>query len=378
MRNLRRRKNSFTDPAIESLEDRRLLTAEIVGQTLLVVGTEGPDTIEVTRDVDQFVVVENGGEPQSFSRFGLNRIQINGRGGADDLRTRGIPVVTVINGGDGDDYINSSRAQSFLRGNAGDDTIIGSGLRDVISGGSGNDFIRGQAANDVLGGGNGNDTILGTSGADEIDGGDGSDSILGGAGADDLFGGVGNDTIDGGDGSDVLRGSAGGDLIRGKSGADTLLGGGGSDTLEGGDGTDLLIGAGGRDLLVGGNGRDILTGGENRDTLMGGDGDDILIAGTEFLGVNDFTEVAAEWNSDNDYDQRVANIRNGSGREGSRLNGDQFLIGRNRNSFSTVFNDLGSIDQLMGEEGEDWFFVSENMGDDDTLDRTFGERREVI
>ncbi|MFK7822119.1 MAG: calcium-binding protein [Planctomycetaceae bacterium] len=381
MRNVRRRKNSFTEPAIESLEDRRLLTAEIVGKTLLITGTEGRDTILVTKENQRFVVVENGQEPQLFGPLGplgLTRIEINGLGGADHLQTKGVTVVSVINGGDGDDYIKAGKSANLLRGNAGDDTIIGSGLRDIISGGSGNDFIRGQADGDVIGGGNGNDTILGTSGADQIDGGNGNDSILAGAGADHVFGGIGNDTIDGSHGSDSLRGGGGRDVIKGKSGADTLLGGGGADELDGGDGTDLLIGAGGRDLLLGGNGRDLLTGGENRDTLMGGNDDDILIAGTEFLGAAELTQVAAEWNSDNDYDQRVANIRKGSGQQNSRLNGDQYLIGRNRNSFTTVFNDLGSIDQLMGEDGEDWFFVSENMGDDDTHDRGFGERREVI
>ena len=89
----------------------------------------------------------------------------------------------------------------------------------------------------------------------------------------------------------------------------------------------------------------------------------------ERLSPDDFVHVAAEWGSDHDYDQRGANIRKGSGRNNERLNGEHYLVGRERNAFTTVFNDFGRIDELMGEGGQDWFFVSEGVGDDDIHDR---------
>ncbi len=91
-------------------------------------------------------------------------------------------------------------------------------------------------------GGDGNDLLVGGFASDEIDGGNGTDRIWGGLGNDFLFGGSGNDFIYGREGSDVLIGGAGDDYLEGLDGADILIGGLGVDRVVGGSGDDILIG----------------------------------------------------------------------------------------------------------------------------------------
>lgn len=373
-----RRRRAEAQSATESLEKRTLLTADLNGNTLRVTGTNAPDDILVTREGGRIRVSEDGQETFSVAASQVNQIRIFGLAGGDTINTRDVGIRTIVEGGNGADTIRVGNAFNTVQGGAGDDTIIGFRGRDQLAGGGGDDYIRGQGSGDILRGGNGNDTLLGADGFDSIFGGNGNDFIRGADGDDTLLGEAGNDTIEGVDGDDSIRGGSGGDLISGNSGNDIVRGGTGADTLMGGDGNDLLQGSGGRDVIGGGNGRDVLTGDEGRDSLMGGDDEDLLIAGTNSLSVNDMILVAAEWTSNNDYDQRVANIRDGSGRNNDRSNGDSFLIGRNRNRFTTVFNDVGAIDLINGDGGQDWFFISEDRGDDDLTDRNGTERRDVI
>ena len=125
-------------------------------------------------------------------------------------------------------------------------------------------------------------------------------------------------------------------------------------TIAGGiDTPATMYGGGGDDHLLGGGGRTIMIGGPGADRLVGGPGDDILIGGTTDYDFNDVALLALldEWNSDRTYDQRVANITNGTGPIleglGYQLNDD------------TVFDDF-EIDKLTGSSGEDWFFADDN------------------
>jgi len=125
-----------------------------------------------------------------------------------------------------------------------------------------------------------------------------------------------------------------------------LYGGDGDDRLKGGGGHDVLLGEAGDDLLVGGGGRDFLIGGTGADRLVGNADDDILIAGTTAFDGNTtaLCAVMAEWTrTDRTYEQRIANLRDGGGHNGSyRLN------------TTTVFNDTAE-DVLTGGSGLDWF-----------------------
>ncbi len=376
MRNARRRKSA---PMIstEPLEQRALLTASINGNSLVVAGTAEADTIVVTRSNGRFFVQENG-EETVLSTSNVFNVRIDGRGGRDTIDVSDLGLIVRIDGGAGADFIRGGNGRNDLRGGGGDDTIFGGPSGDVLTGGGGDDFIRGRGGRDELSGGNGSDTLEGSGGDDRIRGGSGDDVLRGNIDDDTLIGNGGDDVLIGADGDDDLRGGDGNDSILGQSGRDTLVGDRGGDTLVGADGNDLLLGEGGRDEISGGSGRDILIGGGGQDSLMGGDGDDILAAGTRLLTVSELDLVAAEWESANDYDQRVANLRNGSGANNDRLNDREFLAGRERNTQTTVFNDFGQIDVLMGEAGQDWFFLARGFGDDDVDDRVFGERFERI
>ncbi len=77
----------------------------------------------------------------------------------------------------------------------------------------------------------------------------------------------------------VLTGTAGEDFLTGRKGNDILIGGSGYDNLDGNDGDDILDGGSGNDILNGGNGDDILIGGTGNDILFGGNGNDTYIFG---------------------------------------------------------------------------------------------------
>lgn len=79
----------------------------------------------------------------------------------------------------------------------------------------------------------------------------------------------------------VLIGTAGIDELTGRKGNDILTGGSNTDFLMGGDGDDILDGGSGNDFLDGGNGDDILIGGTGNDTLTGGTGNDTFIFGAK-------------------------------------------------------------------------------------------------
>ncbi len=115
-------------------------------------------------------------------------------------------------------------------------------------------------------------------------------------------------------------------------------------TMVGGDGDDFLKGGGGRGILIGGLGADRLTGGRD---------DDILIGGTTDYDSNDVALLAllTEWNSDRSYEDRVANISNGTG---PLLDDLGFLL-----DGDTVHDDV-DLDRLVGGRGDDWFFGTDD------------------
>ncbi|HUE70964.1 MAG TPA: Ig-like domain-containing protein [Pirellulaceae bacterium] len=139
--------------------------------------------------------------------------------------------------------------------------------RPTVSGGYGFDTITGSWVGDLLNGGPDGDTIFGNGGNDEIHG-------MGGH--DVLAGGDGNDTITGGDGTDWIFGGADNDTISGNDDFDFLFGEGEIDTINGGQGNDYISGGDGDDTLNGGTGQDIIEGGAGNDTIDGGDGADVL------------------------------------------------------------------------------------------------------
>lgn len=131
--------------------------------------------------------------------------QIDTYGGND--RVFGSPYGDIINGGDGDDYLNGSSyaasKNSDARERAKDtDFMVGGGGSDIINGMAGNDTI----FTDHIG--SHRDTESEDRRGDWATGGEGDDKIYGGRGNDFLNGGEGSDTVHGGAGNDVILGDA--------------------------------------------------------------------------------------------------------------------------------------------------------------------------
>ncbi|MDX1929365.1 MAG: hypothetical protein SFV81_22755, partial [Pirellulaceae bacterium] len=139
----------------------------------------------------------------------------------------------------------------------------------------------------------------------------------------------------------------------------TIVQGGSSDDQLTGNSTlgTILLGMSGNDALVGVSGRDIMIGGFGSDILTGGNGDDLLIASATVYD-NDFVSLSSifdEWsNTSRNYLTRVNNLR-GIG-TGPRLNGELFL---QNFPTPTLYADPGSLDQLIGGLGQDWFITDD-------------------
>jgi uncharacterized delta-60 repeat protein len=133
-----------------------------------------------------------------------------------------------------------------------------------------------------------------------------------------------------------------------------IYGGAGNDKIKGGTGADVLVGGDGDDLITGGVGRNFMVGGLGADKVIGDVDDDILVGGT-YSRANDraaTNAVMAEWTSSRTYPQRVDNLRNGTG-----ANGTVRLVGLSGGTAQTVFDD-GAVDKLTGDLATDWFFAN--------------------
>ena len=194
--------------SIESLEDRRLLSASVVGRVLTITGTDNVDRISVLEIGSRVIVTEASLTPGTgterptvttsrtvFNRADVDSIAADLKGGNDFFGITSLsrnPLDATVNGGAGSDAV---------RGGRGDDTLDGGEGNDLLSGGAGDDKLRGGAGNDRLGGDAGDDTLDGGDGRDHLLGGRGTDVLRGGAGNDVLVSldGAGTDTVDGGD-----------------------------------------------------------------------------------------------------------------------------------------------------------------------------------
>jgi hypothetical protein len=124
-----------------------------------------------------------------------------------------------------------------------------------------------------------------------------------------------------------------------------VFGGNFGNTLTGSSQGNILIGGDGADLIIGGSGRSLLIGGRGSDTIVGGAADDIVIGGYTSYG-SAWNESAlmsflAEWQSADAYATRISSLRSGW---------------HSLSPGTTVFDD-GSVDQLTGAGGMDWFMT---------------------
>lgn len=219
-------------PAVESLEDRRLMSVSLVGSTLYVVGDNTPDSVG-------FGVIQSNGRYVYNVQGRVAGVQVNRNFELGQIRQ-----VQFYGYGGTDSFENNSDRTCYMYGGADRDRLIGGRGFDVIYGEGGNDFIKD------------NTSAASANWDNYFFGGFGDDEIQGSAGHDVIYGGEGNDYLGGGDGTDAVYGEGGNDRIEGGNHNDYLYGGAGNDTLSGGSGSDWLFGQAGADILDGREGMD--------------------------------------------------------------------------------------------------------------------------
>ena len=174
----------------------------ISGSTLLILGTSDDDNVRVRTDNNGIFEVRANGQTTDFAPTGITQVFFEGFGGDDRFRAD-VGVLSIANGGSGQDRLLTVDGPATFDGGAGNDDVIGGPSDDLLVGGSGDD--------DLFGNG-GDDQIFGDSGEDLIYGGNGDDVIGGGTQDDLIFGQSGADTIAGDNGEDRIFGSSGNDL----------------------------------------------------------------------------------------------------------------------------------------------------------------------
>jgi hypothetical protein len=139
-----------SDPAILQIT---ILDIELQGDTLVIGGTTGADTIQVNPGSGSAPIqVSLNGVVESFT--GVGRIVIYGQDGDDNIQVvGGITLPTELHGGGGNDTLHGGNGPNVLLGEAGDDDLTGGVGNDLLIGGSGVDVLRGGGGEDILIGG---------------------------------------------------------------------------------------------------------------------------------------------------------------------------------------------------------------------------------
>src|SRR5262249_39908969 len=120
------------------------------GPNLLVIGTDGADTINVNASNPANVSVSSTfGPPQGGFDVRQGRVIVFALGGNDTVNITGA-VETEVHGGAGNDLILGGTGKNLLFGDAGNDTIQGRGTADVLVGGGGQDVLTATGGQDIL------------------------------------------------------------------------------------------------------------------------------------------------------------------------------------------------------------------------------------
>ncbi len=219
-----------------------------------------------------------------------------------------------IHAGAADDLIDASPStlNAFLYGDTGNDTIYSStGYFNHIEGGDGNDLIDATKAGSLeaypsghteLFGGAGTDTILGGWGEDFIDGGAGRDTINADAGDDRVIYDPNDIRVEADGGFDTLDASAAAATnVRSGKGVtidlssnrdiffnfEAVIGSRYNDTLTGDNASNWFDGGGGNDTINAGGGNDTVVYDINDTSVDGGYDWDVLISGEDAVtGMN--------------------------------------------------------------------------------------------
>ncbi|WP_425617698.1 calcium-binding protein [Anatilimnocola sp. NA78] len=248
-------------------------TAALVDGDLVATGTVNGDRIIVRAISDTVLQISVNGVP--FDNYPVDgnaggEVRINSGDGDDEIQVINTAIPAIVDGGNDNDYIATSRGNDILIGGLGEDRLIASDGENQLWGDVPGQEAAAVGSNDTLSGGAGNDIAYGGGGNDLIGLFAGNDYAFGGTGNDRLVGGEGNDRLYGGAGDDELSGDTGDDLLLGNAGNDILVGGAGRDVLVGGTGVDNLSSEADADVIIGRS----LT---NETSVLAGDANDAAL-----------------------------------------------------------------------------------------------------
>ena len=275
---------------LELLEPRRLLSVSFdpASGSLIVTGTQGPDTIVLTQS-GNVLTVNLDGQLSNFNAQLVKQITVQGGAGNNQimLAQQVVAPATLLGGGGTNTILAGGGPTSLQAGpNATNDTLVGGSGTDTIQGNAGHDSLMGGSGTAFIFAGTGDSKLVGGSGKNNVlvaGSTAGNDTLIGGTGGGDnlIYSGIGNALIMGGSGAQTITASQGNDTIYGGTGDQNILTSVGNCLVFGGTGNDSIQGGNGTDTIFGGMGNDtIQTGDGNNDYVHGGIGNDLIISGT--------------------------------------------------------------------------------------------------
>src|SRR5258706_11247803 len=136
----------------ESLEARRLLSINLSGGVLNIVGSAGGENINLTVKGGKLIITQVGSTNASgtFTPSSVRSIVVDARGGNDQVNLTKAKVPVRIIGGPGDDSLWGGSKNDTLIGNDGDDDLRGNAGNDSMDGGAGEDWFFGGAGIDIV------------------------------------------------------------------------------------------------------------------------------------------------------------------------------------------------------------------------------------
>lgn len=146
----------------------------LVSGVLLVDGdqaTERHDKVLLAKIGSRIkVAVKHGKDaPKSYVFHAKDVDAVNvqlGEGNDKLITARNFPKPIMVNGGEGNNWIQTGTGDDLVISGAGHDIIFAGAGNDVVSAGGGNDWVHGGHGRDVLIGGDGRDWLLGGNGQD--------------------------------------------------------------------------------------------------------------------------------------------------------------------------------------------------------------------
>jgi len=121
-------------------------------KTLVVVGSAGDDEVIINKVRDQFLVHASFLASDRFiAEDGIQFIEVIMLGGNDSaIVAANLTLPSIMDGGDGDDFMFAGNGSTVLIGGRGDDQLTGGDARDVLIGGVGADRLVGNGGDDIL------------------------------------------------------------------------------------------------------------------------------------------------------------------------------------------------------------------------------------